>query len=281
MRRILVFFVLMLTTSMCVNAQDFDVSDYVNYMRDANMSEEAQSVMWEGLGGMTHRQANKTFAAGKSLSQSGYAVGDYFLGWCYEAGEGGATVDAKESVRYFMKATNASVPFPLAYQALGIHYSYGAGVNKDDTKAFLCYEKGAETISSEVLKGECLCSMAVAYQYGEGVSQDMEHACRLYEKAAKLGNSRAMRNLSNCYSSGDGVTKDYAKAFYWQEQAGLAGDADYLFLSALTYLTGQYVFDETKKQSVTIDKQKGINYLKQAASMGSTDAVQALREISK
>lgn len=281
MRKSIFIFVCVLLASMSVKAQDINVTDFINYSKSAHMPQEATNQMWEAMDGFFSAQPAKTYTYGKALSDKGYAVGDFFLGWCYEGGEGGASRNDKESVRYFKKAATASVPFPWAYQYLAAHYNTGVGVSEDPQMAFYWYKKGAEAINYEFLKGNCLSGMAYAYQYGRSVKKDMEEAIRLYGQAAQLGDKTAMRNLSNRYAAGEGVEKNYAKALYWAEQAGQAGDADYLFLTAVTYLTGKFFGNQSSQPIVSVDKQKAISYLRKSASLGSLDAARVLRQIGK
>lgn len=118
MRKSIFIFVCVLLASMSVKAQDINVTDFINYSKSAHMTQEATNQMWEAMDGFFSAQPTKTYTYGKALSDKGYAVGDFFLGWCYEGGEGGASRNDKESVRYFKKAATASVPFPWAYQYL-------------------------------------------------------------------------------------------------------------------------------------------------------------------
>ena len=55
--------------------------------------------------------------------------------------------------------------------------------------------------------------MGCLYECGMGIKKDSKMAAYWYEKAANNGNFVAMKNLGNLYKNGNGVGKDYNKAF--------------------------------------------------------------------
>ena len=57
--------------------------------------------------------------------------------------------------------------------------------------------------------------LAYCYGQGLGVEENPEKSCELYLDAAKAGNSIAKWNLSMRYFDGDGVEKDWVKAYAW------------------------------------------------------------------
>ena len=54
--------------------------------------------------------------------------------------------------------------------------------------------------------------LGVMYEFGEGVEKDYKKAFELYEKAANQGHSIAQNNLGLFYYHGRGVNKDKKKA---------------------------------------------------------------------
>lgn len=289
MRQRIVFLALMLVVSLCVNAQQAGETDkvfkhlipadFANYGRNANMSTEDCACMQEAFSGIAYPdEANKTLEQGKVLSQKGYAVGYYFLGWCYEAGEGGAPVDKKEAMKCFMKAVNAEIPFSWAYISLSSHYFYGDGVAVDYQKAFYWVKKAVESVTEQQQLSWCWSQIGNSYHEGLGVEKDEAAAIRAYEKAAKYGSSVAAQNLAKRYMVGrDGIAKDSAKGFYWMEQAGLLGDTEALYFTALSYIVGSFYFDHD--YHIAADIEKGKKYLRIAAQKGLKEAQTTLQQI--
>lgn len=247
--------------------------DFTEYYAKVNIDKETKALVDESLRNMANN-ATIVFANAQKISQKGYSIGDYLLGWCYEGGEG-TQYNPQKSVDYFLKAANASIPFPYSYQALGAHYYQAIGVNQDVNKSFYWYKKGAEDIINPKLKADCIYSLAIQYQQGKGVNQDLKEACRLYEIAANMGNEGAARNLSNRYRLGEGVAKDIKKSFYWMERAAELGDIGYQCFTGIIYYTGG-IEDFIKIDKA--DKEKGSRWLKKAARNGSVDAMKFINE---
>jgi hypothetical protein len=58
--------------------------------------------------------------------------------------------------------------------------------------------------------------LAYCYGQGLGLEKNREKSCELYLDAAKRDNEYAKWNLSMCYFDGDGVEKDWIKAYAWR-----------------------------------------------------------------
>ena len=106
---------------------------------------------------------------------------------------------------------------PLANQGqaaaqyqLGLLYSNGQGVPKDDAQARQWYEKAAN-------QGHPLAQVNLGglYDYGRGGTQDFRMAVRWYLRAANQGNELAQQRLGLLYERGDGVPKDFVQAYMW------------------------------------------------------------------
>jgi hypothetical protein len=66
----------------------------------------------------------------------------------------------------------------------------------------------------------------------------LEDAAARFEQAAQLGNTSAMVDLGECYSSGDGVTQDENKALEWFKKAAEAGNTAGMVSLGGLYLLG-------------------------------------------
>jgi hypothetical protein len=96
---------------------------------------------------------------------------------------------------------------------LGICYTKGEGVPKDQVQAVSWYRKAAEqgNASAQMSLGEC-------YGGGKGVEKDFVQAVNWYRKASEQGYVLAQYNLGGCYANGEGVAKDQIEAYaYWNQ----------------------------------------------------------------
>jgi TPR repeat protein len=106
----------------------------------------------------------------------------------------------------------------IAQYHLGLLYSNGQGVPKDDAQARQWYEKAAnqEHADAQVNLGSL-------YDYGRGGPQDFRMAVRWYRRSANQGNDLAQRRLGLLYERGDGVPKDYVQAYMWYKLGAANG----------------------------------------------------------
>ena len=103
---------------------------------------------------------------------------------------------------------------PLSY--LGLLYSIGDGVEKDDAKAVLWLTKAANQNHAEALS-----SLAENYEYGKGVAKNPAKALELLTKSAELGLRGSQLKLCLIYKDGKaslGISPDAEKAAYWQKR---------------------------------------------------------------
>ena len=119
---------------------------------------------------------------------------------------------------------------PLAEQAeaeaqynLGVMYTNGRGVLKDDKQAVKWYRKAAEQGESDAQY-----NLALMYSKGDGVLKDYKQAVKWFRKSAEQGFANAQNNLGWLYATGQGkgVSKDLSKAKYWVEKAYENPDAE-------------------------------------------------------
>lgn len=109
-----------------------------------------------------------------------------------------------------------------------------------------------------------------AYYYGDGVEKDYTKAFFYFEQASTLGLGSAKEYLADCYFNGHGVKKDLYEAARWYKDAadnnGIANAAHSL---AFMYMNGE---------GVPKDETQAINYFMMAAEGG---IIQAQRIISQ
>jgi len=152
----------------------------------------------------------KWFKDAKAWAEKGEAEGQLNLGICYTKGEGVAKDDV-QAVAWFRKAADQG--FAPAQELLGNCYLDGEGVPKDQEQAVSWYRKAAEqgNASAQMSLGEC-------YGGGKGVEKDFVQAVNWYRKASEQGYILAQYNLGGCYANGEGVAKDQIEAYaYWNQ----------------------------------------------------------------
>ena len=105
--------------------------------------------------------------------------------------------------------------------------------------------------------------MAVKYYLGNGVPKDYDKAFEYTKEAAELGCENAEHNLGAFYESGIGTSKDFDKALYWYEKAAMHGDPTKAYWLGYKYYNGQVA---------PKDFSKAIYWYEKAIKGGSSDA---------
>lgn len=152
----------------------------------------------------------KMFKDAKAWAEKGEANGQLNLGICYSRGHGVAKDDV-QAAAWFRKAADQG--FAPAQELLGNCYFDGEGVPKDQVQAVSWYRKAAEqgSASAQMSLGEC-------YGGGKGVEKDFVQAVKWWRHASEQGYVLADYNLGGCYANGEGVAKDQIEAYaYWNQ----------------------------------------------------------------
>ena len=106
----------------------------------------------------------------------------------------------------------------VAQYHLGLLYSKGQGVLKDDVQARQWYEKAA--VQGHV---DAQVNLGMLLDYGRGGPQDFKMAVRWYLRSANQGNELAQRKLGLLYERGDGVQQDFVQAYMWYKLGAASG----------------------------------------------------------
>ncbi|RIB23958.1 hypothetical protein C2G38_763479 [Gigaspora rosea] len=93
---------------------------------------------------------------------------------------------------------------------IGYNYQKGIGVEKNEHKAFIYYQKYANMGN---VNG--ILALANCYLYGIGIEKDANKAIIYYQKISEMGYAEGTYNIGLCYYSGNGVEKDEHKAFIY------------------------------------------------------------------
>jgi PAS domain S-box-containing protein len=97
-----------------------------------------------------------------------------------------------------------------AQSLLGLIYSNGKGVQRNEAEAMKWYQRAAT-------QGDADAQLKIGDMYfeGQGVAQDYSAAARWYRFAADYGNATAQYNLGISYAKGEGVPQDNVFAHMW------------------------------------------------------------------
>jgi TPR repeat protein len=169
----------------------------------------------------------------KELARQGNANAQFNLGLCYSDGDG-VDKDQVEAVKWYRKA--AEQGFADAQFNLGVCYSDGEGVIKDAGEAVKWYRKAAEQGHASAQFNLGLC-----YSDGDGMDKDQVEAVKWYRKAAEQGFADAQGNLGVCYANGEGVAKNHTEAVKWWRKAAEQGGANAQGNLGVCYANGEGV----------------------------------------
>ena len=145
-------------------------------------------------------------------AEHGDDCAQYYLGFCYENGEGVET-DISKAIYWYTKAADRGNA--KSQCSLGDCYLNGIGVSPDPKKAHSYYILSAE--QGNILAQNTLATM---YTVGNGVDVNYKTAAMWLTKAAEQGDSGSQRLLGKMYSMDlPGLPKDIKQAIYWLTKA--------------------------------------------------------------
>jgi uncharacterized protein len=185
--------------------------------------------------------------------------------------------DAEAAYQRRDYASALRVRQPLAEQGdseaqfyLGITYSDGRGVTRDDREAATWFRRAAEQglVQAQFNLGDM-------YLKGQGVTQNYSEAAKWFRRAAEQGDWEAQSYLGMMYQKGQGVTQNYSEAATWYQLAAEQGLVQAQFNLGVMYQKGQ---------GVTRDIRRAYSLLSRAApnlSGGTKSDVELGRLIKK
>jgi len=141
---------------------------------------------------------------------------------------------------------------------LGMMYSTGLGIEKDDAAAFRWVHKAAEQGH-----GEAEFILALMFDQGVGTAREESEALTWYRRAADHGDRRAQYQLARAYALGRGVAKDPHEAARWYRRAAEQGLANAQSSLALLYEAGT---------GVEQDEREALRWYLKAADQGDAAA---------
>ena len=187
----------------------------------------------------------------RQMAEQGNARAQTELGLRYTAGRGVARDDA-EAVRWFRQA--AEQGNADGQFSLGVMYENGRGVARDAAEAVRWFRQAAE---QEDADGQF--NLGFMCENGRGVTRDDAEAVRWFRQAAEQGDSDGQFNLGVMYENGRGVARDDAEAVRWFRQAAEQGDSDGQVYLGVMYENGR---------GVARDDAEAVRWFRQAAEQG-------------
>jgi hypothetical protein len=185
-------------------------------------------------------------------AEKGDAEAQFNIGMMYSTGVGIEKDDAL-AFRWIHRA--AEQGHDEAEFILAVMFNEGVGTAKDESEALRWYRRAAD-------HGErrAQYQLASAYTFGRGVAEDLKEAARWYRRAAERGLVHAQSDLELLYETGSGVEKDEREALRWYLKAAEQGDVAAQFRAGL-------ICKENLKNA-----KEAVRLFRSAASQGNADA---------
>ena len=192
-------------------------------------------------------------------AKKGNADAQFYIGLCYSKGED-VEKDEKKAVYWWRKAADQG--HAISQRLVGHAYEVGEGVTKDPLQAVYWYRKSADQGNSVAQL-----FLALFYMTDKGGQKDYVQAVYWWRKLAEQGQGEAQAEaqywLGKCYSNGAGVAKDDVQAFNWYRKAAEQGHADAQLCVGYSYTEGM---------GVSKDLSQAVYWLQKSLDNGETKA---------
>lgn len=249
-----------------IEAQDIDLTDVYNYANKAKMPDDERELLWPMVIGSCEGNSEIVYNIATRLSNKGYSIGDYFLGWCYEGGEN-VPLDLKKAQYYFYKAATNINPFNWTYRSLGFSFYEGYSGSEDYEEALKWFSKAANEILLDTYKGQSFLAMGIIYQGNGNVPANEDLEYKYFKESAELGFPYGEEKLGELLLSSHKYGNE-KEGRYWIAKAANNGMAKSQFIYGFFLLQDG---NETE----------GIKYIRKAATQGVFPALQLLDEYQK
>ena len=207
------------------------------------------------------RKCELNIAWFENHAAQGDVTAQHFLGVFYSNGYGVSKNDFK-AIFWMEKAARQG--HPVAQYNLGFMYNNGFGVAVNASFAFESYEKSAVNgyVDALVAVGDC-------YRDGIGVVQNKKIAFDKYLEAATKGSALGQYAVGKAYSTaGSGVPENLIEAIKWLQRGAEQGAVDAQVSLAAIYLD----------ENVVKDVSQAMHWCRKAAEQGSYLAEEFLGE---
>ncbi|EXX65642.1 uncharacterized protein OCT59_024043 [Rhizophagus irregularis] len=136
---------------------------------------------------VTGENKKEAFNLFKNASEKNHILAYYYVGLCYESGNG-TVKNKKLAFEYFKKIADKN--YALGQLKVGYFYYKGISIKKNLKEAFNWYEKAANNGNLTAM-----CNLGFMYRSGEGTNKDINKAIYWYKESAEKGNQDAQKSL--------------------------------------------------------------------------------------
>jgi TPR repeat protein len=246
------------------------------------------------------------------FAKRGAELGNPLAAWSYGValrGVFGVKKDLALALRYTSEAANglkemAEAGNRFAKNALANVYLEGAGVERDEEKAYAMFHELAEAGDANAMNTlsirstgskpgypkntplkiywsvraieagslDALINLSTWHRVGDGVPRDMRFVFLCWCKSAEAGDVRIMHDLAMMYVEGTVVPVDMGMANYWLEQATLRGCSRSMVTFG-THLQGGW--------GMKPDAEAGARYIRQGADAGEMVGILNMGKITQ
>jgi TPR repeat protein len=193
----------------------------------------------------------KAFRCFYDAAEKGHAEAQAYLGWFYILGKG-TTIDVKKGLSYLQLAANQNNA--MALYLLGVIYDSGEIVVRNINQVKKYYIASSKQNCQAAKFSLCLLYLhEKAYKEAKDLlesiinynSSNIENGAKwamntweIFEEQGDVMRASAKSLLGNMYLRGEGVAKDYKKAYMYLEQAAVVGNIEALMLVGMLYAIG-------------------------------------------
>ena len=246
-----------------IEAKDINLSDVYNYANKVNMPTSDRELLIPMVIGSFEGNAEIVYNNASKLSSKGYAIGDYFLGWCYEGGEN-VPLDLKKAQEYFYKAATHKDPFNWAYRSLGFSFYDGDYISEDYKEALRWFSKAADEIQFDAYKGQSFLVMGIIYQGNGNVPPNELKEYEYFKSSAELGCPWGEEKFAQLLMSSEKYRNE-KEGMFWVEKAAKDG------MAFSQFMWGLFLYQDGRKI-------EGVEFIRKAAQQGEYMAIQFMDE---
>ena len=226
----------------------------------------AKSAIEQGMEAYQLSQYQTAVKHFTTAAEQGNADAMFFLGQCYQEGNGVPQHEEKAQMWYAeaVKAyeTAAENNDPNAMYRLGVCYDEGLGIREDWNTSAAWYEQAIEAYKTAAAEGNVVAMIQLG-RIHEYFGDDTT-ARIWYQKAAETGSVEGMYELGRIFWT---EYQNKESGMKWLTQAADAGNTDAMKLLATAYQNGDY--------GIEANTETALEWLDKAASAGDVGAMRA------
>ena len=176
-------------------------------------------------------------------AENGHADAQFQLGNIYLMGEGVLQDDYEALYWYELAAKQnhreAQQNLDSLKQYTESKNQYAGSVEKTETLDVIeSVESITPKTANETSDAQMQYQQGIKYSIGDGVERDYEKAFQLFKQSAEAGHVPAQYQLGIAYAFGEGIGKDITESFKWMEKSARGGDLLAQRQLASMYLSG-------------------------------------------